>query len=86
MKRNLIKPGLALVLAAILTLGVTACTNSANNKPTPQPTDSTQPPTSEVKLNPDEPGWKLDTSPIDLTWFVGVNWYAHTWGDGVTSK
>jgi putative aldouronate transport system substrate-binding protein len=86
MKRNLIKPGLALVLAAILTLGVTACTNSANNKPTPQPTDSTQPPTSEVKLNPDEPAWKLDTSPIDLTWFVGANWYAHTWGDSLASK
>jgi putative aldouronate transport system substrate-binding protein len=86
MKRNLIKQGLALVLAAILTLGVTACTNSANNKPTPQPTDSTQPPTSEVKLNPDEPAWKLDTSPIDLTWFVGANWYAHTWGDSLASK
>ncbi|MNO34272.1 Bacterial extracellular solute-binding protein [compost metagenome] len=87
MKRNFIKPGLTLVLAIILTLGMAACSNnSANNKPTPQPTDSTSPPTSETTLNPDEPAWKLDTSPVDLTWFVGANWYAHTWGDSLVSK
>lgn len=88
MKRNLIKPGLTLVLAASLMLGIAACSNSANseNNPTPQPTDSTQPPQSEAKLNPDDPAWKLDTSPVDLTWFVGANWYAHTWGDSLTSK
>ncbi|MEK3946079.1 extracellular solute-binding protein [Paenibacillus sp. FSL H3-0310] len=88
MKRNLIKPGLTLLLAASLMLGIAACSNSANseNKPTPQPTDSTQPPQSEAKLNPDDPAWKLDTSPVDLTWFVGANWYAHTWGDSLTSK
>nr|WP_301953234.1 extracellular solute-binding protein [Paenibacillus tritici] len=37
-------------------------------------------------MNGDEPAWKLDTSPVDLTWFVGANWYAHTWGESLASK
>ncbi|OBZ08350.1 hypothetical protein A8L34_23845 [Bacillus sp. FJAT-27264] len=86
MKRNLLKPGLTLVLATSLALGTAACSNSSSeSSPTPQPTDSTQPP-SEVKLNPDEPGWKLDTNPVDLTWFVGANWYGQTWGNSLASK
>ncbi|MFC3747302.1 extracellular solute-binding protein [Paenibacillus sp. GCM10012306] len=87
MKRNFLKPGLTLVLATSLALGMAACSNSSNeSSPTPQPTDSTQSPPSEVKLNPDEPAWKQDTSPVDLTWFVGANWYGQTWGDSLTSK
>jgi putative aldouronate transport system substrate-binding protein len=26
-----------------------------------------------------EPGWKQDTSPVTLTWFVDANWYANRW-------
>lgn len=26
-----------------------------------------------------EPGWKEDTSPVTLTWFVDANWYANRW-------
>ncbi|AOZ91803.1 extracellular solute-binding protein [Paenibacillus crassostreae] len=88
MKRNLIKLGMTIVLAVILTLSMAACTNSENseNTPTSQPTDSTQQPQGESTPNPDEPAWQLDTSPVDLTWFVGANWYAHTWGESFTSK
>lgn len=26
-----------------------------------------------------QPGWKQDTSPVTLTWFVDANWYANRW-------
>lgn len=37
-------------------------------------------------INPKEPAWKLDTTPVNLTWFVGAEWYGHTWGESLTSK
>lgn len=88
MKRNSIKQCMAIVLVIILTLSMAACTQSkqSENLPTPQPPDTTKEQTGESKLNPDEPAWKLDTSPVDLTWFVGANWYAHTWGESLSSK
>lgn len=81
------KQYMAIVLAVILTLSMTACNSSGKNeaKPTSQPTNSTTP-QAEVTLSPDEPAWKQDTSPVDLTWFVGANWYGQTWGDSVNSK
>ncbi len=30
--------------------------------------------------------WQEDTSPIDLTWFVGASWYGRTWGESFSSK
>ncbi|WP_339308190.1 extracellular solute-binding protein [Paenibacillus sp. FSL R5-0519] len=37
-------------------------------------------------LNVQEPSWKLDTTPVNLKWFVGAEWYGHTWGESLTSK
>ncbi|WP_227779463.1 extracellular solute-binding protein [Paenibacillus sp. P13VS] len=34
----------------------------------------------------EEPSWKLDTSPVNLTWFIGAEWYGNTWGESLTSK
>lgn len=34
----------------------------------------------------DGPAWQKDTSPVDLTWFVGASWYPYTWGDSLVSK
>lgn len=39
-----------------------------------------------LNLNLEEPAWKLDTTPVNLTWFVGAEWYGHTWGESLTSK
>lgn len=41
---------------------------------------------TEKKLNPDEPAWKLDTSPVTLKWFLDANWYKQKWGESVVSK
>ncbi|KHL95844.1 hypothetical protein QW71_10915 [Paenibacillus sp. IHB B 3415] len=90
MKRKSVKPVLAIILAVILTLTMAACSSNSANKesaPTTAPqADTTPAPQAEATQNPDEPAWKLDTSPIDLTWFVGANWYAHTWGESLASK
>lgn len=89
MKHKPIKRSLTILLASMLSLTLAACSgNSGNNEsaPTTPPADATQAPQNEAALNPDEPAWALDTSPIDLTWFVGANWYAHSWGESLTSK
>lgn len=90
MKSKSVKPFLAMILAVILTLTLAACSNNSANKESAPATapqaDTTTAPQAEATQNPDEPAWKLDTSPIDLTWFVGANWYAHTWGESLASK
>lgn len=91
MKSQRIKKSLSLVLAATLMLGAAACTKSESKEstsPTTAPTEGTSstPSQAEATLSPDAPAWTTDNSPIDLTWFVGANWYAHTWGESLTSK
>lgn len=87
MKRSGIKQCMAIVLAVILMLSLAACTSSEQSEGQPSGTEKPKAPTGEtVKLNPDEPAWKLDTSPVDLSWFVGASWYGHSWGNTLTSK
>lgn len=87
MKRNL-KQSMAIIMAMVLMLGLAACSGSNNNaKSTNTPANNTQnTETPAVTLNPDEAAWKLDTSPVDLTWFVGASWYGRTWGESLNSK
>ncbi len=95
MKRKLFQPGMALILAAVLALSLAACSKSDNgeNKPSAQPSASSAQPSESASsvasapaLTADEAAWKLDTSPVDLTWFVGASWYGRTWGDSLNSK
>lgn len=77
---------MTIIFAVILTLSLAACTKSENNPGSSnQPTETPQQ-TNETPPNPDEPAWQLDTSPVDLTWFVGANWYPHSWGESLASK
>ncbi len=95
MKRKLFQPGMALILAAVPALSLAACSKSDNgeNKPSAQPSASSAQPSESASsvasapaLTADEAAWKLDTSPVDLTWFVGASWYGRTWGDSLNSK
>lgn len=88
MKRN--KPFLVLAMASVLALSTVACSNNSNNNENAQAqASSSQPaasPSAEATANANEAAWKLDTSPVDLTWFVGASWYGRTWGDSLVSK
>lgn len=89
MKHKHLKQSLAVVMAIVLMLGLAACSGSGNNNKSPnaEPANNKQSEnTPAVTLNPDEPAWKLDTSPVDLTWFVGASWYGRTWGESLNSK
>ena len=91
MMRRSMKQGTSLILAAILALGLlAACSKSEESKPSAQPSASSQSPSAtasgETAPNPDAAAWQLDTSPVDLTWFVGASWYGRTWGDSLNSK
>lgn len=95
MKRNkTIKPFLALGLSTVLALSLAACSDSNNgNESSPsasQPAASSpaaaSPSASASGPNAEEAAWKLDTSPVDLSWFVGASWYAHKWGESLNSK
>ncbi|MCZ1267968.1 extracellular solute-binding protein [Paenibacillus tundrae] len=87
MKPGSIKHSMVIYGTIILMLVLAACSQSeqSENPSLPQPVHPKQQPI-EYKSNPDEPAWKLDTTPVDLTWFVGANWYGHTWGESMTSK
>ncbi|WP_063565008.1 extracellular solute-binding protein [Paenibacillus sp. O199] len=87
MKPGSIKHSMVIYGTIILMLVLAACSQSEQieNPSLPQPVHPKQQPI-EYKSNPDEPAWKLDTTPVDLTWFVGANWYGHTWGKSMTSK
>ncbi len=87
MKRN--KPFLVLAMASVLALSTVACSNNNNNENAQPQASSSQPaasPSAEATANANEAAWKLDTSPVDLTWFVGASWYGRTWGDSLASK
>ncbi|MHA7582596.1 extracellular solute-binding protein [Paenibacillus vandeheii] len=87
MKTSFIKHCMLIYWSIILMLVLAACSGSeqSENLSPPQPAHPIQQP-GEHKPNPDEPAWKLDTTPVEFTWFVGANWYGHTWGESMTSK
>ncbi|MEC0107561.1 extracellular solute-binding protein [Paenibacillus taichungensis] len=87
MKLGFIKYSMIIYWAIFIMLVLSACSRSEQNvNPSlPQPAHPKQQP-AEYRPNPDESGWKLDNTPVDLTWFVGANWYGHTWGESITSK
>ncbi|WP_181156141.1 MULTISPECIES: extracellular solute-binding protein [unclassified Paenibacillus] len=77
---------LALLMMCLMS-GLAACSESeqAEDKGASTKADFTEEMQS-LNLNLDEPSWKLDTTPVNLTWFVGAEWYGHTWGESLTSK
>ncbi|QHE53661.1 extracellular solute-binding protein [Pontibacillus sp. HMF3514] len=37
-------------------------------------------------VNPDEPGWKVDTSPVTFDWYVNFSWFTTKWGNNEVSN
>lgn len=40
----------------------------------------------KADLSKDQPGWKLNTSPVTLDWYVNFSWYNYNWGETLISK
>lgn len=80
-------PFITALLMMFLMSGLTACSESeqAEDKGASTKADFTEQ-IQSLNLNLEEPSWKLDTTPVNLTWFVGAEWYGHTWGESLTSK
>lgn len=80
-------PFIIALLMMFLMSGLTACSESeqAEDKGASTKADFTEQ-IQSLNLNLEEPSWKLDTTPVNLTWFVGAEWYGHTWGESLTSK
>ena len=80
----------AFVLAAAMLLGIAAC-GEAETSETAGGAESSAETGAEAgesasTVNPDEPAWKSNTEPVDLTWFIGASWYPYTWGDSLVSQ
>ncbi|GFR37335.1 ABC transporter substrate-binding protein [Insulibacter thermoxylanivorax] len=88
MKRQHLQRSASVLMALILVLSLAACmsNNQKNTRSQDSGPGSQNDTPAVVELNPDEPAWKLDTSPVELTWFVGASWYGHTWGDNLVSQ
>lgn len=88
MKRQRLQRSASVLMALFLVLSLAACMSNNQKNTPPQDSDpgSQNDTPAVVELNPDEPAWKLDTSPVELTWFVGASWYGHTWGDNLVSQ
>ncbi|SEN58711.1 extracellular solute-binding protein [Paenibacillus sp. OK076] len=76
------------LLMMFLMSGLAACSESEQSEDkgaAMTEADSTEL-VQSLSMDPEEPAWKLDTTPVNLTWFVGAEWYGHTWGESLTSE
>jgi putative aldouronate transport system substrate-binding protein len=71
------------VVLLISMISVMAACSSNTNK---ESSNTASPSASAVKADPNEPGWKSDTSPITFDWYVNFSWFTPKWGEDNTSK
>ncbi|MEC0248571.1 extracellular solute-binding protein [Paenibacillus chitinolyticus] len=71
-----------LVLSAVLALTAAACTQGGAGGETAKPDSKA----AEIKIDPNAPGWKSDTSPITFDWYLNFSWFGSKWGADPTSQ
>ncbi|RSK25612.1 extracellular solute-binding protein [Bacillus sp. HMF5848] len=88
MSKKLFTKGFSLLLVLSLVLALFAgCGSKPSNETASEPkSNTTDQPAEETTLSEDEPGWKVDTSPIEFDWYMNFSWFAHKWGDDAVSK
>lgn len=82
-----------LLLAMMMTLSAAGCSSGnnagknaeGNANSAKANTEATAEPTAAA-LSADEPGWKLDTSPITFDWYLNFSWFPNKWGVDPTSQ
>lgn len=84
-KKFLVKILVLLVVLSLLLASLTGCNKSTSTGEQLNKVAETQK-TEQKTSNPDEPGWKLDTSPITFDWYVNFSWFTAKWGEDAVSK
>ncbi|HHW58444.1 MAG TPA: extracellular solute-binding protein [Clostridia bacterium] len=84
MKRLSVKIIVFLTIFSLLFSSLTGCTKKNTSETNNKVLDKRN--AENVKSNPDEPGWKLDTSPITFDWYVNFSWFTAKWGEDAVSK
>lgn len=82
-----------LLLAMMMTLSAAGCSSGnnagknaeGNANSAKANTEASAEPTAAA-LSADEPGWKLDTSPITFDWYLNFSWFPNKWGVDPTSQ
>ncbi len=84
---KMLKPkSLLLLMFALVMAFTTACSSGGDNKNASEKEGEQSPPAEEVKLTQDDPGWKVDTSPITFDWYINFAWFPNKWGEDITSQ
>ncbi|MBE9915573.1 extracellular solute-binding protein [Paenibacillus donghaensis] len=89
MRKNAFRKSSLLLVAFTLMLSLAACGGSSGKdepKSTEQPGNKTESTPETKTASADEPGWKLDTSPITFDWYLNFSWFANKWGVDPTSQ
>ncbi|MCM3128027.1 MULTISPECIES: extracellular solute-binding protein [unclassified Paenibacillus] len=73
-----------ILLASLVLIFTTACSSSGGAEETDTETPDTE--TPAVQLTKDDPGWKVDTSPITFDWYLNFSWFPNQWGVDPTTK
>ncbi|MGN7494305.1 extracellular solute-binding protein [Paenibacillus sp. SAF-054] len=59
--------------------------HGAAEDPTNSNAHLTEADASQTKPSPDEPAWKLDTTPVTFDWYINFDWFTGKWGGNVVS-
>ncbi|MGN7357861.1 extracellular solute-binding protein [Paenibacillus sp. SAF-054] len=88
MRKNAFRKSSLLLLAFTLMLSLAACGGSSKEEPkeAEQPESKNEPAAETKTVSADEPGWKIDTSPITFDWYLNFSWFANKWGVDPTSQ
>lgn len=83
-----------LLLAIMMSLSAAGCSSGNNagknaegnaNSAKATNMEASAEPTAAA-LSADEPGWKIDTSPITFDWYLNFSWFPNKWGVDPTSQ
>ncbi|KRE36245.1 extracellular solute-binding protein [Paenibacillus sp. Soil724D2] len=74
-----------LLLAMMTCLTLTACYGNTAEDHTNSNANLMKADASPTKPSPDEPAWKLDTTPITFDWYINFDWFTSKWGGNVVS-
>jgi putative aldouronate transport system substrate-binding protein len=84
-KMGKMRNSVILLLAIMTCLALTACYGKTAEDHTNSNANLMKADASQTKPSPDEPAWKLDTTPITFDWYINFDWFTSKWGGNVVS-